>query len=44
MLKFYAFFNDLIINNKIDIFLEVRSLCKYPGTLHVAGVWPVVAV
>ena len=24
--KFYAFFNDLII--KINIFLEVRSLCK----------------
>jgi len=27
--QFYAFFNDLIINNKINIFLEVRSLCKY---------------
>ena len=27
-LKFYAFFNDLIINSKIDIFSEVRSLCK----------------
>jgi len=28
MLKFYAFFNDLVINKKINIFLEVRSLCK----------------
>ena len=28
MLKFYAFFNDLIINSKINIFLEGRSLCK----------------
>ena len=30
MLKFYAFFNDLIIQQKINIFLEVRSLCKQP--------------
>ena len=28
MLKFYAFFDDLIINSKINIFLEVHSLMQ----------------
>ena len=40
MLKFYAFFNDLIIDKK-SIFSQ--KFVAYASSLHVAGVWPVVA-
>ena len=40
-MKFYAFFNDLIINSKINIFLEVRSVCNVPVSWGNQGEVPV---